>query len=160
MGMYMKYGTIEGDATQQGFEGWINIHKFDWSLVRHLHPDQVGRAFNREAAQADVKSIIIEKEVDNSSGALLEAASTGFRGEQCEIVFLRTGNPGETYLKFTLENTLVEELSLSGGESERPTETITLDFTSLDIAVQVLDEANVVADTMHITYDIATGIGS
>jgi len=155
----MKYGTIEGDATQQGFDGWINIHRFDWGLERQFAKDQVGRAFNREAAQAHVREIVVTKEVDNSSGALLEAASTGFKGEKCEIVFLRTGNPGETYLKFTLTDTLLQELALSGGHPERPMEKLTLDFTELEIEVKVLDEANITEDTMRINYNIATGAG-
>jgi len=159
MGMYMKYGNIQGDATQQGFEGWININSFHWELERNFAKDQVGRAFNREAAQAHVKEIVVTKELDHSSGELLKAASTGFKGEKCEIVFLRTGNPGEKYLKFILTDTLLQELKLSGGEPERPVETITLDFTELEIEVKTLDEANIAEDTMRITYNIATGEG-
>ena len=159
MAIYMKLGNIKGDATQQGFEGWMNIESFEWGLERKFAPDQVGRAYNREAAQAHVKEITVSKEVDASSGALLEFASTGYKGEKCEIVFLRTGNPGEAYLKFTLENTLMQDLTVSSGSPERPVERLKLDFTELEIEVKVLDEANVSEDTMRISYNIATGQG-
>ena len=160
MAIYMKYGTIQGDATQKGLEGWINIKSFAWGLERKFAKDQVGRAFNREAAQANVKEIVVTKDLDHSSGDILKTTSTASKGEKCEIVFLRTGNPGEPYLKFTLTDTLFKHLSLSPGQTpERPEERLILDFTKLEIEVKVLDEANVNADTMRINYNIATGEG-
>jgi type VI secretion system secreted protein Hcp len=160
MGIYMKYGNITGDATQKGFEGWLNIDSFGWGLHRQFAKDQVGRAFNREAAQANVKAITVTKDVDNASGALLEAASTASKGETCEIVFLRTGNPGEVYLQFTLTDTLLQNLGLATGGSERPVETMELDFTKVEITVKVLNEENIAEpDNMHIFYNIATGEG-
>src|SRR4051812_13950549 len=120
MGIYMKYGNIKGDATQREFEGWLNIDSFEWGLHRQFAKDQVGRAFNREAAQAHVKEITVTKEVDHASGELLEAATTASNGETCQIVFLRTGNPGEVYLHFTLTDALLQNLGIATGSSERP----------------------------------------
>lgn len=160
MAIYMKYGNIQGDATQKGLEGWINLRSFEWKLERKFAKDQVGRAFNREAAQADVKEVIVTKELDHSSGELLKATSTASKGETCEIVFLRTGNPGEPYLKFILTDALFKNLSLSPSQTpERPTEKLIIDFTKLQIEVKALDEANQNLDTMRIQYNIATGEG-
>jgi len=159
MGLYMKYGNIEGDATQKGFEGWLNIDSFDWGLHRKLADDQVGRAFNREAAQAQVRDVTVTKEVDHATGALLEAATTASKGETCEIAFLRTGNPGEVYLQFTLTDAVVHTLGMATGTEERPTETLKLDFTKVEITVKVLDESNLTEDSMRIFLDVATGEG-
>ena len=60
MGIYMRFDNgnpIKGDSTQQGFEGkdgWMNLTSFEWGLDRAFAKDQVGRASNREAAQAHV----------------------------------------------------------------------------------------------------------
>src|SRR6266566_3186941 len=124
MAIYMKYGDIQGDATQQGYEGWINVHHFEWGLERKFAEDQVGRSFNREAAQANIQRCTVFKEVDHSSGEILKAAATAFKGEKCEIVFVRTGNPGEAYLKFTLTDALVARLNVRSGQPERPIETV------------------------------------
>ena len=167
MGIYMRFDNgnpIKGDSTQQGFkgeDGWMNLTDFHWGLKRAFAKDQVGRALNREAAQAHVTEVTVSKDVDASSGALLEAATIDFKGKECEIAFLRTGNPGEKYLKFTLKNTLIKKLAVSSeGDNQRPKEELVLDFTYVDIEVKVLNEANRQEDTMHITYDIATGVGS
>jgi type VI secretion system secreted protein Hcp len=166
MGIYMRFDNgsdIKGDSTQQNFEGrdgWMNLTSFKWGLDRKFAKDQVGRAHNREAAQATVHPVIVSKEVDASSGALLEAATIDFKGKECEIAFLRTGNPGEKYLQFTLKNTLIKDLKVTNSGDARPNEELILDFTHLDIEVKVLSEANTPDDKMNITYDIATGVGS
>ena len=166
MGIYMRFDNgnpIKGDSTQQDFEGkdgWMNLTSFKWGLDRIFAKDQVGRAFNREAAQATVHPVSVTKDIDASSGALLEAATIDFKGKECEIAFLRTGNPGEKYLHFTLKNTLIKNLKVTGQGDQRPKEDLVLDFTHVDIEVKTLDEANIDGATMHITYDIATGEGS
>lgn len=159
MAIYMKFGSIQGDATQQGYEGYINVSSFKWHLERHFAEDQVGRSFNREASQAQMGRCTIRKDVDHASGEILKAAATAFKGEPVEIVFLRTGNPGEAYLTFKLTDALVSKLGVSGEGPDRPAEEIEIDFTELEIICKTLDESNVAEDTMHITYNAATGIG-
>jgi type VI secretion system secreted protein Hcp len=160
MGIYVKYGNIEGDATQQGFEGWVNCHHFGWSLGRDFAKDQVGRAQNREAAQAHMNPCSLLKEVDHSSGQWLETATTDFKGQDCEIAFLRTGNPGAPYLRFKLTNALVATYVVTGtGGKERPIETITIDFTKVEIECKTLLENNLDEETIRVHYDAATGEG-
>jgi len=161
MGLYMRYdnGSIQGDATQQGFEGWVNLHSFQWGMSRAFTKD-TGRAFNREGAQAQVGRIVITKEVDHASGQILKTACTEHKGKKVEIAFVRTGDPGDPYLKFTLTDTLFQNLQLSGPrDSVRPTEQITLDFTELLVETVVLKEDNTGEAPLKVTYSIATGLG-
>src|SRR5262249_2160355 len=161
MGLYMRYdnGSIQGDATQQGFEGWINLHSFRWGMSRAFTKD-TGRAFNREGAQAQVGRIVVTKEVDHASGQILKTACTEHKGKKVEIAFVRTGDPGDPYLKFTLTHTLFQNLQLSGPrDSVRPTEQITLDFTELLVETVVLKEDNTGEAPLKVTYNIATGLG-
>jgi type VI secretion system secreted protein Hcp len=161
MGLYMRYdnGSIQGDATQQGFEGWINLHSFRWGMSRAFTKD-TGRAFNREGAQAQVGRIVVTKEVDHASGQILKTACTEHKGKKVEIAFVRTGDPGDPYLKFTLTDTLFQNLQLSGPrDSVRPTEQITLDFTELLVETVVLKEDNTGEAPLKVTYSIATGLG-
>jgi len=160
MGIYMKFGDIQGDATQRGFEGWINLTHFDWGLERKFAEDQVGRAFNREGAQAQIQPCKVTKEADSSSGKILQTATTEFKGQPCEIAFVRTGNPGETYLKVKLTDALIKQLDVgTQGPNERPIESLTIDFTELEIQTKTLNETNNSEDPMTITYDAATGVG-
>jgi type VI secretion system secreted protein Hcp len=163
MGIYWKHEGIDGDATQKGYEGYTNCHDFKWSFERKFATDQVGRAFNREGAQAIVGRVTLTKEADHASGQILKTACTEHRGKPSEIAFVRTGDPGDPYLKFTLSNALFSQLQVMAfrsGDSERPTEQIELDFTKMEIEAVVLNESNGSDETLRIEYDIATGKGS
>ncbi|HEY1795238.1 MAG TPA: type VI secretion system tube protein Hcp [Stellaceae bacterium] len=159
MGIYMKYGEIQGDATQKDYEGWINLDHFEWSLERKFALDQVGRAFNREAAQAQMHHCLVKKAADASSGKLLQTATTEFKGQTCHIAFVRTGNPGDWYLKFKLTDALIANLDVGTQGNERPIESITINFTEIEIHTKTLNETNNGEDPLTITYDSATGIG-
>jgi len=162
MGIYMRYdngSSIQGDATQQGFEGWINLHSFSWDMARAFKKE-TGRAFNREGAQAHVGRVVVTKEVDHASGQILKTACTEHTGKKVEIAFVRTGDPGDPYLKFTLTDTLFQNLKLTGQHSNaRPTERITLDFTRLLVETVVLREDNSGEAPLKVSYNIATGLG-
>jgi type VI secretion system secreted protein Hcp len=162
MGIYMRYEGIQGDATQKGFEGWTNLHAFSWAMKRDFATDQVGRAYNREGAQAHVDRITVTKEADHASGQILKTACTEHQAKKCEIAFVRTGDPGDPYLKFTLTDALFQALTIGpprGGDEERPSEVIVLDFTEMEIEAVVLNEANMSEGLMRVGYNIATGQG-
>lgn len=159
MGIYLKYGDINGDATQQGFEHWINVLSFSWSnAVSRDIKTATGRGRNREQGQPHVKRISIVKEVDHSSGPLYKSLVTVPEAKLCKIAFVRTDEGGEAYLEYHLHDTLLQALHLSGS-GDRAQETWTLDFTKIKVSVKQLDEANVSSGPFHFEYDLATGKG-
>jgi type VI secretion system secreted protein Hcp len=163
MGIYMKYGEIKGDATQQGFEHWINITSFNWIAVSRDIKTQTGRGRNREQSQPHVHRITINKEVDHASGPLYKSLVTVPQAKECTIAFVRTDEGGETYLEYTLTDTLLQHLTIqgeSGGGNDRAGETWTLDFTKIKVSVKQLSEANVASGPFHFEYNLATGKGN
>jgi type VI secretion system secreted protein Hcp len=162
MGIYMKYGNIQGDATQDGFQHWINVKSFSWDAVSRDIKTQTGRGRNREQAQPHIKRITVKKEVDHASGPLYKALCTVPKAEECKIAFVRTDEGGDKYLEYTLTDTLLQDLHISGtagGQKDRAEETWILDFTAIEIEVKQLDEANVSGAPFHFKYDLATGKG-
>jgi type VI secretion system secreted protein Hcp len=160
MGIYMKFGNIQGDATQQGFEKWINISSFQWpNAVQREISHNTGRGRNREPKQPAVSSITVTKEVDHASGPLYKSLCAVSKAEECKIAFLRTDEGGEgKYIEYTLTDTLLEKLSLSGGDHST-TEDWTLNFTAISMEVFQLDKANVARGPYRFKYDKATGKG-
>lgn len=158
MGIYMKYGEIKGDATQEGFEHWINISSFHWDAVTRDIKMSTGRGRNREQSQPHVKRITITKEVDHASGPLYKSLVTVPQAKPCRIAFVRTDEGGETYLEYNLHDTLLQHLTLSGDDN-RAGEQWTLDFTKIKVSVKQLSEANVASGPFHFEYDLATGKG-
>ena len=161
MGMYWKHEGVDGDATQKGFQGFSNVHQFSWEMKRSFAGDQTGRAHNREGAQAFVGRVTLTKEVDHASGQIMKTACTEHRGKASEIAFVRTGDPGDPYLKFTLKNTLLQNLKVmgQGRDAQRPVEQIVLDFTDVEINAVVLGEDNTSEQPITVTYSIGSGTG-
>jgi len=160
MGIYMKYGNIQGDATQEGFQHWINITKFQWGpAVERNIKTETGKGRNREPAQPHVANMIVEKEVDNSSGPLLRELCIVPKAQPCKIAFVRTAEGGETYLEYTLTDTLLAGVELKGS-GDRTEETWHLDFTEVAIEVKRLDENNQSTGApFRFKYNLATGKG-
>jgi type VI secretion system secreted protein Hcp len=159
MGIYMKYGDIKGDATQEGFEHWINITSFHWDAVSRDIKTSTGKGRNREQSQPHVRRITVGKEVDHASGPLYKSLVTVPQAQECRIAFVRTDQGGETYLEYTLTDTLLQQLRLHG-EVDRAAEEWTLDFTKIKISVKQLSEANVASGPFHFEYNLATGKGN
>ena len=134
MGIYMQYGDIVGDATQAGFERWININSIQWpSIDRKGMRTETGRSRNREPGQPVMGQITVTKGFDHATGLLLKALCTVPQAKTCKIAFVRTDEGGECYLQYTLTDALLANLSLQG--TDRPTETWTIDFTEIEIEV-------------------------
>ncbi len=115
MGIYMKYGIIKGDATQDGFEHWINVSGFTWqpAVTRDIKTN-TGKGRNREQSQPHVSRISVDKAVDHASGPLYKSLVTVPKAVECKIAFLRTDEGGETYTEYTLTDTLLQHLTLRG----------------------------------------------
>jgi len=160
MGIYLKYGDIKGDATQDGFQHWINVTNFSWSnAVSRDIKTHTGKGRNREQGQPIIKQIVIHKEVDHASGPLYKSLVTVPQAKPCTIAFVRTEEGGEKYLEYNLTDALLANLSLTG-EGERASEQWTLDFTKVKVSVKQLSEANESSpDSFHFEYDLATGKG-
>jgi type VI secretion system secreted protein Hcp len=158
MGIYMQYGDIVGDATQTGFERWININSFIWpSIDRKGMRTETGRSRNREPGQPVMGVITVSKAFDHATGLLLKALCTVPQAKTCKIAFVRTDEGGDCYLQYTLTDALLANLDLKGRESDRPDETWTIDFTELEIEVKQLNEANESGPSFHYGFNSATG---
>jgi type VI secretion system secreted protein Hcp len=160
MGIYMKFGDIKGDATQEGFKQWINISSFQWNgAVSREIRTHTGKGRNREQGQPRIKQIQIKKEVDHASGPLYKSLVSVPLATDCTIAFVRTDEGGATFLEYNLTDTLLAKLDLSG-DKNRAGETWTLDFTKIKISVKQLSEANENLGSFHFEYDLATGKGN
>src|SRR4051812_35296833 len=153
MPIYMQYKGIDGDATQAGFKDWIKVESFHFGVGRGIST-QTGAALNREASEPSVSEITVTKLLDKASGNLMQNVCTEKKGVDCKIAFVSTGDPGEKYLEYTLTNTLISGLSVSSG-GDRPTESVSLNFTKVEIEVKPLQQDNTGDGPFKFAYDIA-----
>ena len=95
------------------------------------------------------------KHMDKSSVSLFQEACTG-TGKTYKIDFVTTGDPGENYLTFELTNGMISGYSISSG-GDRPLETISVNFTKVDMRYTSFDQDQKTATPVNASYDLASG---
>jgi type VI secretion system secreted protein Hcp len=160
MAAYLKYGTtIKGESIAEGHkgsDGWIEVGSVQWGCGRGIS-SPVGGSGKREASAPNISEIVVTKMMDSTSPLLAQEALIG-KAAASEIHLVETGDAKlETFLTIKLTNTLISGYSFSSG-GERPSESISLNFTKIEVIYQGFDDQHKVDTTKKQTfiYDLAT----
>jgi type VI protein secretion system component Hcp len=165
MGIFMKFRKIHGDATQKvpSLEGdpirkpgqqtgWIPLDSFSWTIDSTITTKSGPQASSKRGPKnPKLSEITVKKTVDLSSVELLRTLCTDHDGQDCVIVFMRTGDPGIVYLQYDLKNTLITQIALTEGTKEdaRPNEKLQLSFTDITTHVWQATEENINGSADH-----------
>ena len=154
MPIYLQIDGIQGDATHEQHKKWMDIEVIHWNVARNMKTS-AGSAANREASEPTVSEVILTKVSDSSSTKLFQEACSGRTGKQAVIHLVTTGNPGDTFIEYTLTNTLIASYTfdLNG---VRPVETLKLNFTKMEVKYTPYDDAQTPQSPMIASYDLAT----
>ncbi|KAB0680246.1 Hcp family type VI secretion system effector [Aureimonas leprariae] len=154
MPIYLQIDGIQGDATHEQHRKWMDIEAIHWNVARNMKTS-AGSAANREASEPNVSEIVLTKISDSSSTRLFGEACTGRSGKRAVIHLVSTGSPGQTYIEYTLTNTLIANYSIDSN-GDRPVETIRLNFTKLEVKYIPYDESDRPQSPTIASYDLAT----
>ena len=154
MAIYVHIEGIDGDATHEKHKNWLDIHSMQWGVGRAVMTP-TGSAANREASEPSVSEVTVTKIMDSSSAQLLQECCTGHQVKLVKIDLVTTGNPGDTYLKYELHNTLVSGYSVSSG-GDRPTESVSFNFTKIKMLYVKYDDKHNVVGQFPAHYDLST----
>lgn len=135
--IFMKFGSINGEATLKGYTGDIELNSFQWGVGRAIGTPTAGST-TRDAGTPSVSEVTITKLMDKTSPLLLQQALAGPATTEVDIFFVEPAKvgsmakPGQpvTYAEYVLSNVLISAYSASSG-GERPTESISLNFTKV-----------------------------
>jgi len=146
--------SVKGDATAANWEGWVELNSFQFGVGRGISSPTGGSA-DRESSAPSVSEITITKDQDSSTGPLLTAALQG-EGVTVIIDFVKTSS-GQLlkYMEYTLTNTIISGWSTSSG-GDRPSESISLNFTKVQVDPTTIDATGNISNANPVTYDIST----
>ncbi len=154
MAIYLKMDGIDGDATHDEHKKWITVESLQWGVGRAI-ATMAGSTKNREASEPSVAELTIAKQMDGSSVYLFQEACTGQVGKEVKVHMVSTGSPGQTYLEYTLSDTLVSGYSVSSG-GDRPSESISLSFTKVLMKYIPLESNNESGSPITKGYDLVS----
>lgn len=160
MSAFLKMDSIkQGESMAKGHEGskgWIEIGTFSFSSGRSIS-SPTGHSGKREASAPTVSEVQITKLQDSTSPLLFQESLVG-KPTNVEIDLVETGTSQlEIYCKILLTNAIVSAYNVSSS-GDRPTESISLNFTKIEYDYQGYDDSGKAASDKKQTviYDLAT----
>jgi type VI secretion system secreted protein Hcp len=155
MAIYLKLGDIKGEVTAQGFADQIECHSMQFGVGRAISTP-VGAVTNREASAPSISEVVLTKQLDKSSIALFTEAVVGKKEKALKAEITKTGGDSlEKIAVYTLHNTMISGYSVSSG-GDRPSESISLNFTKIEIEVVNETETGEDGSPVRASYDLAT----
>ena len=153
MALFMQFGALKGEVTQETHKDWIEINSLQWGVGRGIGSG-VGGGSLRESSAPSVSEITVTKVMDVSSPLLLKEALGG-KAVQVKIEITQTDDSGKhvSFQKYVLTNTLISGYSISSG-GDRPSESLSLNFTKFDSEYINIDDQFKGVTTGHVVYDI------
>ncbi|HEY0061315.1 MAG TPA: type VI secretion system tube protein Hcp [Telluria sp.] len=128
----LKFATaINGDSVVANHDKWITISKLQMGVGRAISISGGGK--DRETSNPSFSELTLTKSTDIASSDLFMQAVCGKSLGKAEIHFVQTGGADkkqQVYLAIELTDAIVSSYSSNSG-GERPTETISLNFTQI-----------------------------
>jgi type VI secretion system secreted protein Hcp len=130
MAIYMKYGSIKGPVTTDGFKDWIELKSFQWGAGRAIHSAR-GSSTSREHSEPSLSEVTVTKLTDLSSPKLFLESVAGKLDNKITLKFTTTTKGKvETFLTYELNKAGLSGYSLSSS-GDMPSEALHLNFTSI-----------------------------
>jgi type VI secretion system secreted protein Hcp len=128
-----------------------------WNVSRSLST-KTGQGKDRESTSPHISEITLTTKMDKTSPVFFSEACVG-QGKTALIHLVQTTPNGvETFIEYTLTNTLVSGYSVTADEDNRPQESITLNFTKIEMKYTPWDEAHRPEGSVPAGYDISLGV--
>jgi len=140
MAIYMKYGSVNGAVTTTGYQNWIELDSFEWSIGRGIGSAAHGSE-NREASEPTISEVSVSKRMDVGSTGLVQDAWGGELNSKVTIKITATTKNGVVdFLEYDLENCGLSSYTISSS-GDMPVEHLSLNFTKITHRFKGLDPA-------------------
>jgi type VI secretion system secreted protein Hcp len=129
MPIYLKFGSVLGDAQESGHTNWIELSTVGLGIDRPVS-NPAGSVSGRALAAPRFAELTVTKDEDVATIPLIQAALEG-KPIEAQIDFARTGpDPMEVYYSISMHETLITNFAQSSS-GERPVESVTFNFTKI-----------------------------
>lgn len=156
MPIYLKFGSIQGDVTESGHVGWIELNSLQWGLGRGVS-SPTGSSENRESSAPSVSEITTTKNYDKATIKLLQDAFEGTGagdGATVQIDFVRTTKGKlDVYLSYELTDVIISGYSISSG-GDTPSESLSFNFVKIKTTVTPMQADGTPGNASSVTYDL------
>ncbi len=151
MAAYIKIDGIDGEVTEKAHDKWIEVHSVNLGVTK----SGGGAAGSvRNQGSAIFHDVRVSKTFDKSSPKIMELTAKGVR-KKVNIHLCTTTEKGQqTYLAYELENCVISSYDANGGSQDRPSETLTLNFTKISCTYNPVDVGGAKGSNVEFKWDV------
>lgn len=126
---YLHCDPIKGESTDEDHKDWIEVFSFNHGLSQPM--SGASGTGGRGSARADFGPFVVTKSIDNASVDLSIYCANGTHIAKVELEVCQESGERVCYLKYELENAMIQSVSVGGGGSDRPHETVTFVYDKI-----------------------------
>ena len=132
--MFLKIKGVQGESTDKSHKGEIDVLSWSWGMSQSGTTHMGGGG---GSGKVSVNDISLTKYVDASTNALMFGCCKGTHFDQAVLVVRKAGGSPLEYIKLTMKEVIVSQLSTGGsGSEDRLTENLTLNFAEFKFEYQ------------------------
>jgi type VI secretion system secreted protein Hcp len=155
---FVKIDGIDGESTDSGFAGQIEILSFTHKLSQ-----SGGAATSRHGGETgsrvDVGDYSITKVVDKASPNLLKYCANGKHIPSVVVALTAANDSAHTYMKVTMSDAVISSVQHGGGsndEGTRPTEEVSFRFSKIEWEYTPFDNKGKAGAAVKSGWDLST----
>lgn len=155
--MFLMLDGIKGESQDDKHKEEIDIEAFSWGMSQS---GSGHRGTGSGTGKVDINDISITKFVDKSSPSIMLACANGKHIPKGKITVRKAGENPLDYFTVDFENILVSGYTTSGSEggSERPSESIALNFSKVKVEYWTQSEKGAKGENANFSWDVAKNV--
>lgn len=158
MSIFMNYDGVKGESSDKNHKDWMDIDHISWGTHRNITSHTSTRN-DRESANAEITDLQVSRRMDSATPQLFIESCCG-KGKDVKIHLTKTGtgSGSDVFMEYTLKNALISnyQVSATGQDEKRPTETLTISFVDVEVKYTPYDEDGNADASIAVGYDTAT----
>lgn len=127
--MYLNCESIKGESTDKNHKDWIEVLSFSHGLSQPI--SGASATGGSRAARADFAPFVVTKYVDKASIDLNLSCAKGTHIDKVVLEICQETDEQICYLKYELENVMIQSVLIDGASSERPHETVAFVYAKI-----------------------------
>jgi type VI secretion system secreted protein Hcp len=156
---YLKIDGVDGDSTDRGLEGAIEIESWSWGATQGASAHGAGGGGG--AGKVVMQDFHFTMKTGKASPQLFLLCATGQHIKQATLTARKAGGTQETFLTVKLSDVLISSYQTGASSGDVvPTDQVSLNFTKIEYAVRPVMPDGSLGPPVSATYDVQTGHGS
>jgi type VI secretion system secreted protein Hcp len=148
--VFLKLGDIKGESKDSKHAGEIDVLSWSWGVSQ---TGTMGVGGGGGAGKANFNDLNIMHAVDKASPVLMTKCATGEHIKEATLVSRKAGKGQQEYLIIKMNDILITSVQPSGS-SEHPMESVSMNFSKIDVEYKPQKEDGTLDAGVHFKYDI------